>query len=220
MPPGRPRRLPAHARPPFTWIGGAACLDFVNTVTWLAPGELANERFRTSADVVDWARAAGLPVTAYGPGHDFATDEQTLKTARRLRSDLHRVLVHVAEGTKPDVHEVERVNEWTRWAVARTRLEPRGQHESWYWIAAAETPPTDESPVPFGLIVHSAAALLRSPDVSLLHLCANERCGWLFLDRSRKQNRRWCEMRECGARAKARRYRSRRQGTIAKPESE
>lgn len=220
MPPGRPRRLPTDARPPFTWIGGALCLDFVNTVTWLAPGEFANERFRTSADVADWAQAAGLPVTAHGPEHDPTTDEQTLKTARELRLHLHRVLIHVAEGTKPDVHEVDRVNEWTRWAVAQTRLEPRGRNESWHWIAAAETPPTDASPVPFGLIVHSAADLLRSPEISSLRLCANERCGWLFLDRSRKQNRRWCEMRECGARAKARRYRSRRQGTIGESERE
>ena len=128
--------------------------------------------------------------------------------------------IHVADRTAPDVREIDRLNEWIRWAIDHTRLQPRGQNEGWLWIAATETPRTSPEPIPFGLIVHSATDLLRSPDVALLRLCANERCGWLFLDRSRKQNRRWCEMRECGARAKARRYRSRRQNTAAQSESE
>jgi predicted RNA-binding Zn ribbon-like protein len=220
MPPGRPRRPPADARPPFTWVGGALCLDFVNTVTWLAPGQFANERFRTSADVADWAQAAGLPLTEPASEHAATVDEQILKSALELRSHLHRVLVHVADRTAPDVREIDRLNEWIRWAIDHTRLQPRGQNEGWFWIAATETPRTSPEPIPFGLIVHSATDLLRSADVALLRLCANERCGWLFLDRSRKQNRRWCEMRECGARAKARRYRSRRQNTAAQSESE
>jgi predicted RNA-binding Zn ribbon-like protein len=215
MPPGRPRRPPAEVRPPFTWIAGALCLDFVNTVTWLAPGEFANERFRTSADVAEWAQTAGLPLTRHGPDHDWITDEQTLKSARKLRSLLHGVLMHVAGGTTPDVRDVDRLNEWIRSALDHTRLQPRGQMESWVWSAATETLPGNPSSILFGLIVHSAVELLRSPEVSLLRLCANERCGWLFLDRSRKQNRRWCEMRECGARAKARRYRSRRRSATS-----
>jgi len=209
MPPGRPRRLPADARPPFSWIGGALCLDFVNTVTWLAPGVLENERFRTSADVGDWAQAAGI-----------ASDAQAVESTHELRADLHRVLTHVARGTTPDAGEVDRLNEWIRLAIAHTRLDASDPGKSWTWAPDTETAEAHPSRFPLALIVHSAVELLRSPQLSLLRLCANERCGWLFLDRSRKQNRRWCEMRECGARAKARRYRIRRRSTVSKPAAE
>jgi predicted RNA-binding Zn ribbon-like protein len=204
MPPGRPRRLPPDARPPFSWIGGALCLDFVNTVSWLTPGVLENERLRTDADVGDWTQAAGI-----------TSDAQAVESARGLRADLHRVLTHVARGTTPDAREVDRLNEWIRLADAHTKLRAGDPGQSWFWAPAAETAKTHPDRFPLAPIVHSAVELLRSPELSLLRLCANERCGWLFLDRSRKQNRRWCEMRECGARAKARRYRSRRRSTVS-----
>jgi predicted RNA-binding Zn ribbon-like protein len=40
-------------------------------------------------------------------------------------------------------------------------------------------------------------------DLSGRHCCL---CGWLFVDRSRNGNRRWCDMRTCGSRDKMRRY--------------
>ncbi len=220
MPPGRPRRLPADARPPFSWVGGALCLDFVNTVTWLAPGVLENERFRTSADVRDWAQAAGLPFTPHAPEHDFSSDAQAVDSTRELRADLHRVLTHVARGTTPVMREVDQLNEWIRLAVAHTRLEGSDSGKSWTWAPDSERTEAHPNRFPLALVVHSAVELLRSPQISVLRLCANERCGWLFLDRSRKQNRRWCEMRECGARAKARRYRTRRRSTVSEPAAE
>lgn len=43
-----------------------------------------------------------------------------------------------------------------------------------------------------------------------LKVCRNPGCQWVFYDRSRNQTRRWCEMRVCGNRAKARSFRERR----------
>jgi len=39
--------------------------------------------------------------------------------------------------------------------------------------------------------------------------CDSDTCDWLFLDRSRNRSRRWCDMSDCGNRAKARRYQAR-----------
>jgi predicted RNA-binding Zn ribbon-like protein len=47
-------------------------------------------------------------------------------------------------------------------------------------------------------------ALLEQYPLSAIRMCADVRCGWLFLDPSGR--RRWCEMAVCGNRAKARRY--------------
>lgn len=34
-------------------------------------------------------------------------------------------------------------------------------------------------------------------------ICERGLCGWLFLDESRGKRRRWCDMKDCGSRAKA-----------------
>jgi predicted RNA-binding Zn ribbon-like protein len=57
--------------------------------------------------------------------------------------------------------------------------------------------------------VVSAAELLTSDDLGRVRECASERCAWLFLDRSKNQSRRWCDMTVCGNRSKARRHYSR-----------
>ncbi len=42
--------------------------------------------------------------------------------------------------------------------------------------------------------------------------CAADNCNWLFYDASRNRSRRWCDMRDCGNRAKVRRFRKRASG--------
>jgi hypothetical protein len=48
--------------------------------------------------------------------------------------------------------------------------------------------------------------LLTSDDLSSVRECAANWCDWLFLDNSRNQSRRWCDMKICGNRTKASRY--------------
>jgi predicted RNA-binding Zn ribbon-like protein len=42
--------------------------------------------------------------------------------------------------------------------------------------------------------------------------CGTENCNWLFLDTSKNRSRRWCDMKECGNREKARRHYHRKKG--------
>ena len=53
--------------------------------------------------------------------------------------------------------------------------------------------------------------LLTEPELVLVRQCPVDAggCGWLFLDTSRAGNRRWCDMRTCGNRAKVRAHYSR-----------
>ena len=55
-------------------------------------------------------------------------------------------------------------------------------------------------------IVRSAAELLASDELKKVKTCADPACGWLFLDVSRNRRRRWCDMQDCGNRAKASRF--------------
>jgi predicted RNA-binding Zn ribbon-like protein len=58
-------------------------------------------------------------------------------------------------------------------------------------------------------VARSAAELLASSDAQRVRCCDGQDCGWLFLDTSRNGARHWCDMRDCGNRAKVRRFRER-----------
>ena len=59
-------------------------------------------------------------------------------------------------------------------------------------------------------VTRSAAELLVSGELSRVRTCANDTCGWLFMDTSKNRSRRWCDMNDCGNRAKARRHYARK----------
>ena len=48
--------------------------------------------------------------------------------------------------------------------------------------------------------------LLMSRELEHLRMCAAPDCAWLFLDNTKNQRRRWCDMKTCGNRVKARRH--------------
>jgi predicted RNA-binding Zn ribbon-like protein len=55
-------------------------------------------------------------------------------------------------------------------------------------------------------IARAAADLLMSDQIVYLSMCASEDCAWLFLDQTKNHRRRWCDMKVCGNRVKARRH--------------
>jgi len=56
------------------------------------------------------------------------------------------------------------------------------------------------------VLAGEALSLFCSPKAARIGMCEGGQCGWLFLDQSRGKRRRWCDMNDCGSRAKARRY--------------
>ena len=62
------------------------------------------------------------------------------------------------------------------------------------------------------LLAKEALSLFCSPKASRIGICEGGKCGWLFLDESRGKRRRWCDMNDCGNRAKARAYYERHRG--------
>jgi predicted RNA-binding Zn ribbon-like protein len=62
----------------------------------------------------------------------------------------------------------------------------------------------------------ASAALLRAtarPGWPRIKACRGDDCRWVFLDRSRNSSRRWCDMTNCGNRAKIAAFRDRRRAT-------
>jgi len=70
---------------------------------------------------------------------------------------------------------------------------------------------------PLWPIARSAVELLTSDDeVRLVRECASATCEWLFVDRTRNHSRRWCDMNDCGNRAKQKRLRERQSAPKAR----
>ncbi len=176
---------------PFEWIGGDRSIDFHNTVTW-GHGVLSEERFRSRENVREWARGAGLS-PSIGSG-------KLLADALALREALHALFFPLSIGRAPGAKGLAAFDGFLGRAAAEARLERDRRGFRWTFARAGRLDPV------LAEVVWSAAHLLASPDIERLRACANPTCGWVFLDRSRRGNRKWCEMRECGNRAKARRY--------------
>jgi predicted RNA-binding Zn ribbon-like protein len=203
--PGRP------ASSPFEWVGGAPVLDYTNTVTWTAP-ERTDERLRSYGDLVRWAGEAGL----VGPAEVRRLRRRAvarpreagrvLERACELRETLYQIFGAQAAGAEPGGEAADRLNRVLAPALERLRL--AGAEGGWSWTWAAR----EDLERPLWRVAWSAAQLLTSGELARLKRCANERCGWVFLDRSRNQARRWCDMRVCGNNEKARRFYRRRVG--------
>jgi predicted RNA-binding Zn ribbon-like protein len=88
--------------------------------------------------------------------------------------------------------------------MAYARVVPLGSGYAWGW---EET--TDPARVLWP-VVRCAADLLTGPDLPLVRECRATGCGWLFVDETKNHSRRWCSMKGCGSRFKAREYYARR----------
>lgn len=196
--------------PPFEWLGGRTCLDFANTVTW-AGTELLNERLGAYGDLVEWGeRADILNETAARRLRRAARSDPdgataALGDAHALRRAIHEIIGARAEGREPERGAADALNRFLGRALGRLRLGVEGDACSWVFVDEG-----DELDRVLWPVAWSTASLLTSDDALLVRQCASQRCGWLFVDRSRNRSRRWCDMKSCGNSAKARRHYARK----------
>jgi predicted RNA-binding Zn ribbon-like protein len=200
----------------FEWIGGDLAIDFHNTVSWRRNG-LVEERLGSYADLMAWGRGAGLiarPETHLVRARRRPTEAtRALRGLLGLRAALHAIFTAIADGHAPEPRDFHVLNRMLSGALGRLAVGKWPKGFDWTWTD------TNRLDSLCGPIAWSAARLLTSDDVGHVGRCANENCGWLFVDRSRRHNRRWCEMSECGSRAKARRYYARKRARRTRPES-
>jgi predicted RNA-binding Zn ribbon-like protein len=181
-------------------------VDFVNTLHWYegAPVELLGDE----AALAGWLADHALPTA------DPAATLPALLALLALRGHARAVTEALATGRPPAAADLEALEQ----ALAR----PSGRlvltHD-------AEQPRLafalgDDRGAAAFRIALSLARFLESGDRGRLKLCANPGCGFAFLDTSTNGTRRWCFMRYCGNRLKARAFRQRhatRQGSPPAP---
>jgi predicted RNA-binding Zn ribbon-like protein len=185
-------------------VGGVLCLDFANTA------ELLNDY----GDLLAWSERAGAideshvdclrrsAETSPEPARKaFGRAASLLKAIRRIFSSLAR------DGT-PAEKDLALLSTWVGRSAQHRQLQPSTEGFAWQWHNAE-----DHLDWPSWAIARSAADLLTSDQLGRVRECASRDCSWLFIDTSRNRSRRWCDMADCGNRAKARRnYERKRQG--------
>ena len=192
----------------FQFVGGDLCLDFCNTMGGKRGG-IPREYLNTCADFVSWCEQAGLldqpeaKALLRKAARDPAGAASTLSRAVELREAIFRIFFALAENKSPRPADMDLLNSELAAALGRLRIRPYKERFVWKW--ANEGAALDHS---LGPIARSAANLLTRGEL-LDHVshCGGDNCGWLFVDSSKNHSRRWCDMRDCGNRAKVRRHR-------------
>jgi predicted RNA-binding Zn ribbon-like protein len=190
----------------FSMVAGRLCLDFVNTVS----GDrryTVRERLNHYADLVAWSQQAGIladrEAQRLREEADRRPDEahDVLDRAVRLRETIYRIFWLVSEGNPPSPADLDALNRSLADALVHRKVVWTTDGFAWRWQGPDRA--LDRMLWP---IAHSAAELLTSGDLGRVRECAGDTCGWLFVDTSKNRSRRWCDMKDCGNRAKARRH--------------
>jgi len=192
----------------FKLAGGHPVLDFLNTAgghRLTAP----REDLATPEDLVSWGLQSGWLDQERAPPMLVeiqlrpAEARAALGRVRAFREALFRVFLAASEDTQPAPEPLEAFEREVRRAWSERRLVRTAGRYRWVLPESARL----DAFIP-GLAL-AASELLTGPERGRVRVCeatALDGCGWLFLDTSKNGTRRWCEMKTCGNRYKARRH--------------
>jgi predicted RNA-binding Zn ribbon-like protein len=185
-------------------------VEFTKTRGWEAR-DREDDELGTYAGLIAWAQRRGTLTTRQAREFlDQARERPdealaALDDARALRTLIYQVLRGTATGTSPSTEQLALVNAWVQRFGSARGLRRTASGIEWGWHLDRYR--LDHALAP---IAWSAADLLAAPELTRVRLCEASDCGWLFVDGSRSRSRRWCDMADCGNRAKVRRFRARR----------
>jgi len=192
-------------------LGGRLCLDFVNTLDWRG-ADRPQEFLNTFYDLVIWSRHAGITTAEETRRLSLLADQtdsnadKVLKRAVRLRETIYRLFSAAIAGHDPDKKDLDFFNQNLSLSMKASKI--TRTVDGYRWDNIGNKTQLDWILNP---IIRSAADILVSDEIKKVKACADPACGWLFIDISRNRSRRWCDMQDCGNRAKATRFYKKKQ---------
>jgi len=197
----------------FDLSAGALCLDFANTVSQRRVSERALDHLGSYNDLVTFAEQSNIlsPKQVDGlraQAQRHGSEAQDIRhRAVSYRENLYRAFSALADGKPPASDDLQQINDVAIEVLSHRRLARADGYYRWEWQWNKRMLDCILWP-----IAQSAADLLTSSELATVRLCEAPDCAWLFLDQSRNRSRRWCDMKVCGNRQKARRHYQRTRG--------
>jgi predicted RNA-binding Zn ribbon-like protein len=203
----------------FDLSGGHPALDLVNSLDNRFRHDGPNEilvgygellRFLGESELLDTQQ-----IRLLGKGASDEAAQLTLRSVRELREAAAGVFYAAFEQRTPapaDIKALERYflaasqHRELHWQTGAQGHRHTHANITWQW-AASEADPK----LPLWILSQSVSDLLLSEDLARVRTCDVDTCRWLFLDTSKNHTRRWCNMKVCGNRMKARRFQARRE---------
>jgi predicted RNA-binding Zn ribbon-like protein len=192
-------------------VGGRLCLDFSNTVDRREPSE-GFDYLPDYPSLLDWCEVVdvALPRSLTWLRRTARTNPDSAIAAHRqaiaMREALYAIVNAARLGSQVRTVDLAQLNAALGDSIGHrvlTRDERGGVREEWR--------SSDALTQVLWPVAIDAWDLVTEPELGQVRQCPLDAggCGWLFLDISRAGNRRWCDMRTCGNRAKARAHYSR-----------
>jgi predicted RNA-binding Zn ribbon-like protein len=181
----------AEIRDGFKFRGGSPALDLAATVTGRL-GAAPRGLLATAADLDRWLVAAALAEVAPG------ATEGNLVQARSLREALYRLALSRAEGTALPDADRDLLNGYAALPAAPLQLGADGRAHLSGDVRGL-----------LAELAREGVSLLGGDFSHRIRQCEGPPCAVLFVDTSRKGERRWCSMSACGNKAKAAGFRER-----------
>ena len=189
----------------FELTGGHPALDLVNTLDWRFRESGPEEFLQGYADVIRFTEQTGLLSATDGRKllRAVPTNKavKVVAAIRELREAVAEALYAVVDGKSAENSVLKRLEEFFKDARQQHELKWEGGKILWTLESNSALPV-----LPLWILSFSIEALMTSEQMDLLRECGNAECRWLFLDTSKNHTRRWCDMKICGNRMKARRF--------------
>jgi predicted RNA-binding Zn ribbon-like protein len=191
----------------FELVGGHPALDLVNTLDWrFRPGG-QEELLASYADLLAFAEQTRLLAPKQAREIERGTSakmgERAVAGCRELREALADAIYAQLDVRKPPAMALKTLERIFHDVREKQRLLWEGHRFQWEW-SGVET----AAEFPVLLLAVASSELLLSESLQKVRACDNPECRWLFLDTSKNHTRRWCDMKVCGNRMKARRFKA------------
>ena len=199
----------------FDLTGGLLCLDFANTVDDRTD-EHPQEHLVGYDDLVEWSKQAQVLSEQEArrllekAAKRVSEADSILKRAVEVREAIFRIFKAVAEERPPDNEDLVLLSTLVAEAQKHAQILPGTHGFHWDWVGTGS-----ELDCMLWSVVQSAADFLTSDELDTVRVCASDTCNWLFIDTSKNHSRRWCNMKSCGNREKARRFYSRKKSSVS-----
>ena len=189
----------------YAFIGNNLSLDFVNTVGNIS-SENPTEKLNSFPDLIEWSKQGKLISNDEAIIMFAETEKNILESAKifqrvlRFRKCVYDIFKSIINREEISSKDLKVFNSELSRAMSKAEIFYHEGEVIWDWK-------NNSLERILFLITRIAAQLLTSSDLEKLKCCSGENCGWLYYDISKNNRRQWCDMRDCGNLAKAKRFR-------------